>query len=136
MSFRTDVIVWVAKVGQRLEYVGKSSAYSIFEEVRVPLQSGGNMPVRTGNLRNSVTASTSGFAPASYIPKTGERLTDPADQVKSVINSSKLGDKIFLAFGVAYAVYVNRKYAFIELTALNWGEIVRTKVAEAIKLYR
>ncbi len=126
-----DVTAWVAKVGERLEYIGKESVRDLAVEVRTPVSQGGNMPVRTGNLRNSLKASTTGVPSATYMPADTERLADPMSQINSVINTSTLGDKISLGFSVAYALYVVRKYMFVDLAAMKWSQIVRNVVDEA-----
>lgn len=136
MSFRSDIIIWVSKVGNRLDYVARESARSVYNDVRLPISRGGNMPVVSGNLRNSIQASNIGLIYASYIPKHGEKLADPTSQVNSVIDNSNAGDKIFLAFTVAYAVYVNRRRAFVQLTAMKWESFVRTKTLGAVQKFR
>lgn len=128
---RADVIAWTAKVGERLEYVAKESPRTVAREVRLPISSGGHMPVRTGNLRNSLQASTSGVPSGDYMPAENERLSDPMGQINSVIDGSSLGDKISLGFRAAYGVYVERKHMFVHLTAMKWSQIVRDTVEKA-----
>lgn len=131
---RADVTTWIAKVGERLEFIGKESARTVAVEVRRPIYSGGNMPVRTGNLMNSLQASTSGVPSGGYRPSTHERLPDPMGQVNSVIDGSKLGDKISLGFRVAYSVYAERKHMFVHLTALKWRSIVSDVTEKAKRI--
>lgn len=131
---RADVLTWVAKVGQRLEYIGKESPRSVAVEVRRPISAGGHMPVRTGNLRNSLQASTSGVPVGNYMPAPTERLPDPMSQINGVIDSSSLGDKIFLGFRATYGVYVERKHMFVHLTAMKWSQIVRDVTERAKKV--
>lgn len=135
-GFQADIVSWVAKVGQRFEYVAKESSKAVYNDVRVPLNRGGAMPVISGNLRNSPEASISSMPVANRVPKPKELLSDPTRQVYSVIDSSNLGDKIFLAFTVAYAVYVNRRRAFVQLTAMKWQDIVRKKTIGSRQVIR
>lgn len=136
MSFRNDIIIWTSKVGDRLDYIAKESVREVYNDVRVPVSRGGNMPVISGNLRNSIQISKTGMVSAAYVPIEGEKLPDPTSTVNAVIDNSVLGDKIFLAFTVAYAVYVNRRRAFVQLTSMKWDAIVKNKISAAKRKFQ
>lgn len=53
---------WVLKTERRTEAVIKASAQAVMDTAQQPVAKGGNMPVDTGFLRNSLRSSVSGQA--------------------------------------------------------------------------
>lgn len=142
LTFAADIDAWVKETEQRMEAVFKESTQRVIEEVRKPVAKGGNMPVDTGFLRNSLMASTDGPTPidanakpaagASY-DKTSDALSGP---VSLVIASARLGQTIWACFTASYAGYMEygtskfAGYGFVRLAAQRWPRIVDQVVKE------
>lgn len=135
MSFRNDMIVFIATVGERLETIPKLAAHDVVVDVRKPVRDGGNMPVRRGNLRNSLEASTSRMPGANYQPDANELLRDPMREVTTTIGSLKPRQKLYLGFRAAYAPVQELKHGFVRLTELKWQSFVDRAAALAEKLH-
>jgi len=54
-DFQADMVLFAAKVQNIMREVPIEASKALIEDVRIPVSSGGNMPVKYGNLRNSVT---------------------------------------------------------------------------------
>lgn len=126
-DFRSSVIQWISKVGQNSTTIISESAITLAAVARLPLSQGGNMPVNTGNLRNSLTPSKSEVAPTDLHLK-GDRLElgDPTSQIQTVATSLKPGDHLYMGFRADYAAEQERKHAFVRLAAQRWPSIVQT----------
>lgn len=131
-GFEADVVTWVAKVGERLTLVPRIAAYQVQEDVRVPVKQGGHMPVKFGNLRNSLSASFNEM-PGQDIVITEQRLVlgDPQANLVATINSMSIGQRLRMGFRVTYAADMERKYAFVALTAQKWKQFVDLAVTLA-----
>lgn len=91
-SFSAQVSEWVTKAEGRIEAVFKDSAQELFSIAQTPVAKGGNMPVDTGNLRNSFVSSLNGQG----------GLTG-AVSYELTIAGAKIGDTIFGGWTAAYA---------------------------------
>lgn len=93
-SFTAQVERWATNTEQKLEAVFKESAQEVFSIAQTPVAQGGNMPVDTSTLRNSLMSglngSTSLVGPDSYV---------------LAIAGAKLGDTIFGGWGGPAAGY-------------------------------
>ena len=94
-TFEAQVSAFVAKTKQRVEAVFKASAQEVFSIAQTPVAQGGNMPVDTGFLRNSLVAGLNGTT----------SLTGP-DSFVLAIASAELGDTIQGGWTANYARYV------------------------------
>jgi hypothetical protein len=135
-GFQSDIVTFVAKVGQRLDLVPRIASTAVVADVRTPIQAGGHLPYRTGNLSRSLVASIDTMPSSNYTPAEGELLKEPRSQIASVINSLRVGDRLFLVFTVAYAAAQNRKHAFIDATAMKWKSFVDVAAEKAKKVIR
>lgn len=127
-NLASDIQAWAAKVEKRLSVVAQASTIEVARDVRLPLKQGGNMPVRRGNLRNSLVATLNGGLPADQEVDELTSLGDPMSGIVSTIGGAKIGDTISLSFTVDYANEQERKHAFVRLTAQKWPIIVDTVV--------
>lgn len=151
LSFSASVDAWVKETKARMDAVHKESAKRVLVEVRTPKAKGGNMPVDTGFLRNSMEVSTSGPASirddakpeaGAVYDQLGDALPGP---VNLVIATAKPGQTIWATFTAAYAARqeygftgedsLGRTYSqggsgFVRLAAQNWNQIVDSVVAE------
>lgn len=152
VSFAAQVDAWCRKSEQRMEAVFRTSAERVIVEMRTPKAKGGNMPVDTGFLRNSVVVTTDGPTPiredakpkpgASY-DQTGDDLSGPATLI---IAQATIGQKIWACFTAVYAA--RREYGFVgkdsrgreisesgdgfvRLAAQNWQKIVSGAIRDA-----
>jgi hypothetical protein len=129
-EFSGQVSDWARKVEARLTAVFREAAQTVFNEVRIPVGSGGNMPVKTGNLRRSATASTNHMPPLSDAKLRYD--ADPASQVSLTIGRAIIGETIWIGFQANYAPYMENRYGFVRLTAQRWPQIVK-EAAEKIE---
>lgn len=109
-----------------LAKVFKMSVQQVAMESRIPIAKGGNMPVKTGNLRRSQTASL------KEMPTVADGKTkfnnDGGTNVAAVIFNAEPGDKIYIAFRAIYARVQEARYGFVGLTAQRWSQIVRENI--------
>lgn len=135
-SFTAQVGEWAAQTEKRLEAVFRDSAQTVANEMRKPKGGGGNMPVKTGNLRRSLLAST---ASMPGIRPGVTNFPDNDTQINLVIAGATLGQTIHLGFQAEYArrmeygftgkdalgrTYNQAGNGFVRLTAQRWQQIV------------
>ncbi|TWB61693.1 hypothetical protein FBZ98_1011038 [Rhizobium sp. ERR 922] len=133
-SFAAQVSAWASAEMERAEAVYQTAAQTVANEVRTPVAAGGRMPVKTGNLRRSLMASTSAMP---TIIEGKQEFTD--NPVELVIAGAQLGGTIYLGFQAAYAARMNygfvgqdslgRSYnqagfGFVDAVAQRWPQIV------------
>lgn len=129
-SFSSALTAWARKTKNRMLVVFRTAAQDVATESRLPVASGGNMPVLTGNLRRSQVASLTSMPTT----KEGKDLfkDDPGQAVSLVIAQAHLGDTVYIGFQAHYARYVEPRYGFIRLTAQRWPQIVK-RAAEKVQ---
>ena len=133
-SFAAQVSAWASAEMERAEAVFQTAAQTVANEVRTPVAAGGRMPVKTGNLRRSLMASTSSMP--TIVEGKQEFSESP---VELVIAGAELGGTIYLGFQAAYAARMNygfvgqdslgRSYnqagfGFVDAVAQRWPQIV------------
>jgi hypothetical protein len=127
VGFAASVDAWAKASQQRMRAVFRESAQRLANEVRVPVAAGGNMPVKTGNLRRSLRGST---AAMPRLGEQGAKYEDGSAQVTLAIAGAELGQTIYLGFQANYAPYMENRYQFVGLAAQRWQDIVRESVTE------
>jgi cell wall-associated NlpC family hydrolase len=140
MGFAAEISEWARQTEGALETVFQEAALAVANEVRTPVAAGGRMPIRTGNLRRSLMASTSDMP--SIKPEKTE-FTDSG--LEMVIAGAELGSTVFLGFQAAYAARMNygfvgedslgRTYnqagfGFVDAVAQRWPQIVTAAEAK------
>lgn len=139
MGFAATISEWGRAELERAEAIFQTAAQTVANEVRNPVADGGRMPVKTGNLRRSLMAST------SEMPTIKPEQTEFSESgVELVIAGAELGSTVFLGFQAGYAarmnfgfvgedslgrVYNQAGFGFVDAVAQRWPEIV--KAAEA-----
>lgn len=133
-SFAAQVSDWASAELDRAEAVFQTAAQTVANEVRTPVNEGGRMPIKTGNLRRSLMAST---ASMPSIKEGQETFNDSG--VELVIAGAELGETVFLGFQAAYAARMNygfvgqdslgrtynqTGYGFVDAVAQRWPQIV------------
>jgi hypothetical protein len=117
-EFEKQVTSWARKSEMRLEAVFKTAVQDMVEDAQTPRDKGGRMPVVTGFLRNS------GSASINSIPSGGPSPSNMA-AVPIIINQAKIGDTIYFGWTANYAQYMEAKYAFMRMAAQRWGQFVK-----------
>jgi hypothetical protein len=130
-DFTAKVAAWVQKSEAAMTAVFRESAQTVANDVRIPVGDGGNMPVKTGNLRRSLAVSTHEM-PQIVDDAKSRYNTDPGSNITLSIAQAKLGDTIWLGFQANYAPYMENMYGFVRLTAQRWQQIV-SEAASKIK---
>jgi hypothetical protein len=140
LSFEAQVDAWCRKTDQRMELVFKESTQRLVTEVQTPVGAGGNMPIDTGFLRNTLQASTTAPSPIdpSAVPVkppghiAGTVLYQEREgDIAAVIASATLGQTIYLTYTAAYARIQEMKRGFVRLAAQRWPQIVAEVIRDA-----
>lgn len=134
LSFAAQVSEWAKAEIEREEAIFHEAAQAVANEVRTPVADGGRMPLKTGNLRRSLMAST------ADMPTIQEGKTEFQDNgIELVIAGAQLGETVYLGFQAAYAARMNygfvgtdslgRTYnqtgfGFVDAVAQRWPQIV------------
>jgi len=135
-TFTAQVSDWVMQTKSRMNAVFKESTQRTVELMQTPVAKGGNMPVDTGFLRNSLMGGLNA-------PKDG-RGDNPgvpvsyndADIVLTIANA-KLGDTIFMTYSANYARHVEygargrAGRGFVRLATQRWQSTVSQVALEA-----
>lgn len=129
--FNAKVAAWVRKSEEAMTAVFRESAQTVVNDVRVPVGSGGNMPVVTGNLRRSLAVSLHEM-PQIVDDAKSRYNSDPGSNITLTIAQAKLGETVYLGFQANYAPYMENMYGFVRLTAQRWQQIV-SEAASKIK---
>jgi hypothetical protein len=140
MSFAAQVSEWCQQVEGAAEAVFQTAAQTVANEVRTAVAEGGRMPVKTGNLRRSLMASTSDMP---TIKPGKETFSDSG--LELVIAGAELGSTVYLGFQAAYAarmnygfvgedslgrVYNQTGFGFVDAVAQRWPQIVAAAEAK------
>ena len=136
-SFAKQVGSIVAKSEDRMLAVFRQSAQDVVNDAQQPRAKGGNMPVRTGFLRNTGDSAINAMPFGETEPPEGQEIFEwDGDVALAVINRAQLGDTIFFGWSANYAKYMEARYGFMRLAAQNWDQIVKTnakKLERALK---
>lgn len=134
MSFAATISEWGQAEIERAEAIYQAAALTVANEVRDPVAEGGRMPVKTGNLRRSLMASTSEMPTIKP-----EQKTFSDSGIEMVIAGAELGGAVYLGFQAAYAprmnygfvgedslgrVYNQAGFGFVDAVAQRWPQIV------------
>jgi len=138
--FTASIEGWVAEERELLLAVVQSSAQDIVREIKRPIRDGGNMPVDTSFLQQSLQASTES---APEIDPTHDGSQGPssanAAAIEAVIAGLEIGQTIYFGFTAVYALRQNygfygvdtlgRAYSqpgryFVEHAMAKWPQIV------------
>ncbi len=133
---------WSNKAKRNTAMVFRSSVQKLAEDVMEDVGSGeGQTPILTGNLRNSLMASTAAMPSV----REGAEFTDPSGQITLAIAGADVGDTLWLGFQAAYARRLNSGFTgtdaagrsynqsgrqFVESKANNWQQYVDAAARE------
>lgn len=125
-QFTAQIAAFAEDAKRKMELTIKQSAQDVGEIAQRPVAKGGNMPVDTGFLRNSLVAGLNGTT----------SLSGP-DSYVLAIAGAELGDSIFFGWTANYARYVEygtqgRAGRFFALSAAQqWQAIVARNADKA-----
>lgn len=140
-NFAAQVGAWAAKTKQRQTAVFRSSAQRVANEVRQTVNEGGALPIKTGNLRRSLLASTTAM-PSTAAAKT--EFGDKSGEIQLTIAGAEIGQTVYLGFQANYARRLNYGFVgedslgrtynqagrhFVEAVAQRWPQIVKEEAA-------
>lgn len=141
LSFGDQIKNWRNKTEQRMELVFQESIQELAKEINTPREKGGNMPVDTGFLINSITAAINSrpVGPSKKPKGYSQPVWDSAPFLL-VVNSAKIGDKVTVGWTAEYAQrmefgftgqdslgrnYNQKGFGFVRLAVQNWPQIVK-----------
>lgn len=143
LKFLDQVLARTAAIEKTLTDIFRGSVKDLSIAMLTPVQQGGLLPYRTGNLMRSFWLSTSEFAMTAANQEKFETMQD----FVSVAERLEIGDVAYLSLRAAYArrrnygfvgtdslgrYYNDEGTGFVERTALLWPSIV----ANNIRRYR
>lgn len=127
-SFSAQVEAWTKKSKLRTEAVFRTAIQSVANEANTPQTRGGNLPVDTHFLQNSLSAKIGSVPSGSSVQ--GEPMGDPGD-VSLVLAGAKITDLVFVGWTAEYARYMNIRFAFRDLAVQRWQHHVDRATEEA-----
>lgn len=133
VDFQADMTLFAAKVQNIMREIPIEASKALIEDVRTPVSSGGNMPVKYGNLRNSVTVDFATMPQAATEYPDAPVETDPTARNNARLDNSRPGARIFIGFRAIYGPLMELKYAFVRLAAQKWAGV---HVPNAINIVR
>lgn len=116
-SFTAQLKGFVGRTETRINAVVQTAAQDMVARVQRPQAKGGNMPVVTGTLKNSLMAGKRGMPSGTSSPQN-------ATQVALAITRLELGDDLWLGYVANYARAMEARYAFVRLAAQQWQQLV------------
>ena len=137
-NFSDQVGAWAAQTKRRLDAVYARSVEILGEELSTTTAEGGNVPIQTGNLANSLLASKSGMPPTSSGPFAGSN-------VGLITATIRANQTVWLGYQATYARRVNSGFVgadgrgrvynqqgahFVESAVAKWPQIVNQAVSE------
>lgn len=144
VSFGAEVANWVDRTTETLTDVFHEATANIISLMSTPVQQGGPLPYKTGNLRRSLWVSTRAMPTVSG---DNRALFEELQDYTAVIVSAPIGSTIYAGFRAPYALRLNygfvgedslgrfynqSGYGFVDMAALSWPAIV----AAAIQTHR
>lgn len=124
LSFAATVEQWVAETVLAAEAVGRTAADNLLRDAQTPVAQGGNMPVDTGNLRNSLAVGVN------------VEPTAPTPAYVAQLAGFSLGDTISARWTADYAPHVEYGTrgrpgrGFVRHAAARWQDHVAAAEAE------
>lgn len=138
-TFTATIEAWVAQSKLFTEAVIKESTQEVVRLMKVPISAGGNMPVDTSFLQNSLVGVPGSSPPDMTASGEGGPQTGNAAAIESLIANWTMGTALSFGFIAVYAARQNygftgtdslgRNYNqpgrhFVELAVQQWPQIV------------
>jgi hypothetical protein len=103
-KFNADVKNWGERSLVKMLLVAKQSTDDVARIAQTTVAQGGNMPVDTGFLRNSIVATIEGGASNEGNPDAGNNSTTGLDAIQLTIGQLKIGDVLAINWTAEYAL--------------------------------
>lgn len=128
-TFAADVAAWAQNAERAALEVAKQAVRIAVRDMTEPRAAGGHMPVVTGNLRNSLSASLAGPVRIDWGKK---RQFAELGTIEAVLQQAEPGHTIFVGFKAPYAerVEFGDSGGFWRLTIQRWPQIVAEATAK------
>ena len=123
-TFQAQVDSWVRQSAERVDAVRKESVQRLVNVAQTPVAKGGNLPIDTGFLVNSLMAST------ATMPRVGEDAQGSESQITLAIANWDAGQPLYLGYTANYAAHVHwgtrgrAARLWVTLAAQRWQQIV------------
>lgn len=134
-SFSAQVDDFVHKSLELLEAVAKESIERFADEANTPIAKGGNLPVDSGFLRNSIVVTL--HTPTGLVAfKEGDESVGYSANYEATIQGMDLGDSVYGVWTANYARYVHDGVGgrvgrqWVTLAGQRWQTIVNEVVSE------
>jgi hypothetical protein len=136
-SFAAQVSEWVKAEQEREAAVLRTAAQMVANNVRTSVAQGGRIPVDTGNLKNSLMASTTSMPTVDQQEK---QYADQSGEIELIIANLDVGETLYLGFQAAYGprmnygfvgedslgrLYNQAGYGFVDAEAQDWPQTVK-----------
>lgn len=134
-NFTAQINDWVGETNERIEAVFKKSTERTIEMMQRPVAKGGNMPVDTGFLRNSLQTSLNSPILA-VLENPGIPVAYDGQGITLTILGAEVGDTIYAVYGANYAGFVEYGAngrpgrAFVRQAAAKWKSTVSQTALE------
>ena len=123
MTFGKDLDKITQRLTEQLKQVARGSIEDVFEKAQTPRDAGGAMPVKTGQLRNSLTMEGGGTGAESF---------------REAAQNMELGDVVRGEWKAPYAMIAELGSAekgregahFVGKAAAEWEQIVADNIAK------
>lgn len=126
LSFGDQIKNWRNKTSLRMQLVFQESIQDLGKEANESRYKGGNMPVVTGFLTNSLSAALNAVPTGlSEPPPNYSQLNWDNTNFLLVVNQAEIGDRVTIGYTANYAPYMEARYGFLRLAAQNWPQIVK-----------
>ena len=126
--------LWTLQTRQRANAVFREAAEDFVEIMQTvgpnaadpSAGKGGALPVVTGFLRASLQASTSSSPLATREnPNPKASYGYDSGPISLVILGTEIGQTLYIGYSARYAGYVENRYGFVRIAAMQWPELVR-----------
>ena len=112
-SFSTQIDDWIKASQGRIDAVAKQSAQDVVAAAQKRRSAGGNMPVDTGFLVNSIRGNVGGMPSSSSQPV-----------ALAIFRWMPAQKPLYIGWTAHYARYMEYKYGFMRLATQQWQDIV------------
>lgn len=142
-DFNATIDKFVAKTQENMLAVVKNSIQELVQDAQTPRSKGGKMPVDTGFLRFSGTATLNQLPSGQTLGR--ERLegeegvlseyavSNNASYVTDIITKMKIGDTFYFGWTALYARRQEIYNGFMESAVMNWQNIVNKQIGRLRK---
>ncbi|KQS55903.1 hypothetical protein ASG17_07585 [Brevundimonas sp. Leaf363] len=139
-AFSAKIRGWAIETKERMHAVRADAVQELVGIMQTPGPSvanpaggfGGALPVDTGFLRASLTASPGyDLPPALPNPNPEGAFSYDAAEINLTIQGAEFETPLTIAYGAVYARKMEEKYAFVRLATQRWPQLIEASAARA-----